>query len=562
MASHRSKTSLSGLIARAFILASLSLSPLAAHAAAPATLHGHVASAEEGAMEGVLVTVKKEGSTIALTVVSDARGEYAFPAGRLGSGKYAVKIRAVGYDLDGASSVDVVKGHDQALDLKLVPTRDLAAQLSSAEWVASAPGTEKERNGTFLRCVNCHTVERIFRSKYTTEQFQENILPRMFSYANNSIPMHPQVAPPRKRADATFNPSKFRALAERLSRVNLHDKATWDFPLRKFPRPKGKETRVVITTYDLPRQTMEPHDTYVDKQGIVWASNFGEQTLIRLDPKTGSVKEYPVPLLRPGSPTGSLGLRADEDGNLWMGNMYQAQVLKIDRKTGKMRSYPLPKELLDGTTQLSKVTPMHSKVDGKVWLTNGGMTAIHRVDVKTGKYDTFQPFKDRPKGESHNLYDVLSDKHNNGWFVDFSKEHVGVIDAKTGKIQIWEAPTKSSRPRRGMIDAQGRFWYGGFGASLIGMFDTNAKTFKEWKTPSPFSGLYDAVADRNGDVWAGGQLSDRVVRLDPKTGEMLEYLLPEKTDIRHAFVDNAPKHPTFWVGNNHGAAIIEVEPLD
>jgi virginiamycin B lyase len=57
-------------------------------------------------------------------------------------------------------------------------------------------------------------------------------------------------------------------------------------------------------------------------------------------------------------------------------------------------------------------------------------------------------------------------------------------------------------------------------------------------------------------------LSDRVSRLDPKTGEFVEYLLPRTTNIRRVFVDNSTNPVTFWVGNNHGASIIKVEPLD
>ena len=52
-------------------------------------------------MEGVLVSAKREGSNKTITVVSDAKGRYAFPASRLEPGKYAVTIRAVGYDLAG-----------------------------------------------------------------------------------------------------------------------------------------------------------------------------------------------------------------------------------------------------------------------------------------------------------------------------------------------------------------------------------------------------------------------------------------------------------------------------
>src|ERR1700732_1025050 len=86
-------------------LAWLTLVPAQAQTAA--ALSGQVSSAEEGAMEGVLVTAKKDDSTIAVTVVTNAKGEYSFPAGRLGNGHYAIAIRAAGYNLDGPKSVDI-----------------------------------------------------------------------------------------------------------------------------------------------------------------------------------------------------------------------------------------------------------------------------------------------------------------------------------------------------------------------------------------------------------------------------------------------------------------------
>src|SRR3979490_277052 len=70
----------------------------------PAALTGQVTSAEEGPMEGVLVTAKKTNSTIAITVVSDGQGRYRFPATKLDAGHYVISIRAVGYDLEGPSS--------------------------------------------------------------------------------------------------------------------------------------------------------------------------------------------------------------------------------------------------------------------------------------------------------------------------------------------------------------------------------------------------------------------------------------------------------------------------
>src|SRR5712672_1705480 len=71
------------------------------------TLSGKVSSIEEGLMEGVLVSAKKEGSTVTTTVVSNDKGEFSFPAGKLEPGKYNITIRAIGYSLVGPKTVDV-----------------------------------------------------------------------------------------------------------------------------------------------------------------------------------------------------------------------------------------------------------------------------------------------------------------------------------------------------------------------------------------------------------------------------------------------------------------------
>jgi virginiamycin B lyase len=52
------------------------------------------------------------------------------------------------------------------------------------------------------------------------------------------------------------------------------------------------------------------------------------------------------------------------------------------------------------------------------------------------------------------------------------------------------------------------------------------------------------------------------VRVDTKSGQPVEYLLPRFTNIRRVFVDNSTNPVSFWVGSNHGASIIRVEPLD
>jgi streptogramin lyase len=123
-------------------------------------------------------------------------------------------------------------------------------------------------------------------------------------------------------------------------------------------------------------------------------------------------------------------------------------------------------------------------------------------------------------------------------------------------------PKKPAGPRRGMMDAQDRIWFGEYRGNRIGMFDTKTEKFQEWDLPTPWSNPYDVVLDKNGDAWTGSMINDRVVRLDTKTGQFTEYLLPKTTNIRRVFVDNNTTPPTFWVGSNHGANIIKLEPQD
>src|SRR5450756_222160 len=164
------------------LLAIISGSAITLRGQAPfsAALAGQVTSKEEGPMEGVVVTAKKVGATIAVTVVTDAKGQYQFPASRLEPGKYALSIRAAGYDIDGAGSADIVASKTTTANLTLKKTADLAAQLSNSEWLISFPGTDQQKN-TIRACTHCHTLELAARSRHDAAQWLP-VLERMSKY--------------------------------------------------------------------------------------------------------------------------------------------------------------------------------------------------------------------------------------------------------------------------------------------------------------------------------------------------------------------------------------------
>lgn len=547
------------VVASAFVIAA---GPyfVEAQAQSAAGLTGKVTSAEEGPMEGVVVSARKDDSTITVSAVSDKQGHFSFPASRLEPGRYTLKARAVGYDLDGSNAIDVATGRVAEADLKLKKTRNLSAQLTNAEWLLSLPGTDQQKS-FLLNCNGCHTLERVVKSTHTAEEFLQ-VFERMGTYYPGSTPTKPQRLVGTARRMGPTRGGNAEAVAKWLATVNLSQQETRQYPLKTLPRLTGKSTQVIITEYDLPRPETQPHDVIVDEKGIIWYVDFGQMFLGSMDPKTGKVTEYPIPETKKGFPVGALDLEADKQGNIWVGAMYQASIAKFDKKTATFQSWSVPKEWDTDAAQLGHLAVGNSAVDGKVWIKNSDGTKIYRLDLATGKMEDLGAPVDPATGNRIGTYGLHSDSKNNIYLLDFAAGNIGKFDAKTKAFSIYPTPTPMSRPRRGRVDAQDRLWFAEYGGNAIGMLDPVSGRIQEWKVPTPWSAPYDAVADKNGDAWTGSMLTDRIARLNTKTGQFVEYPLPRSTNIRRVFVDDTRNPGTLWVGSNHGASIVKVEPLE
>jgi len=545
------------------------ISTIAFHAAsfaqsAPA-LRGEVRSAEEGAMGGVTVTATRDKSTISVTAITGDQGSYSFPADRLAPGTYGLTIRAVGYDLDGKATANVAAEQTATADLKLKKTRNLIAQLTSAEWLASWPGTDAEKR-LVADCMSCHTLERIARSNHPAEEWV-TIVPRMLRYAQNTTPLAPQMRTGESTGLLVQQPERLQRLAEYLASVNLSNSETFPYALKSLKRVSGKGTRAIITTYKLPKQTDQPHDVMGDPDGGIYFTYFGDPLLGRLDPKTGEVASYPIPILKEKAAKGALSLYHDHDGNFWVSLMYQAGGAKFDKATKSFTMLPVAPEFNRESSQQAFVAPQSSHVDGKLWVQDVASTSVYRVDLKTGKFENFKPYADiKPDsplaGRPHSIYEIFPDAQNNLYIADFSDRAIGRIDAKTGEYTFIQTPTDRSRPRRGEMDKEGRLWFAEYAVDNVAMLDTKTNRIQEWTVPTKWSLPYQAKIDKNGDLWTGGMASDRIARINTKTGDMVEYQLPANTNIRNLYIDDQTTPVSVWFGNNHGAAIVKLEPLD
>src|SRR5277367_966673 len=218
-----------------------------------------------------------------------------------------------------------------------------------------------------------------------------------------------------------------------------------------------KSTQAIVTTYDLPYEAA-PHDTLLDKAGNVWFSDFQHHVISKLDPKTGKVTRYPVPISKPGFPTGGLMITMDKDGNVWEAMMGQAQFAKLDPKTGKVSVYLAP-DWKKADTRSTMIDALHSDVDGKLWAkTSGGpdpghANKLYQFDLATEKFHEVLP----PAGKRDiAAYGLITDLDNNVYGLDNNPDQRQIwrTNAKTGRRltsifrSAWAAPGEDISTRR------------------------------------------------------------------------------------------------------------------
>lgn len=517
-------------------------------------LTGVINSQNETHMEGVLVSAKKVGGTVTVTVVTDSKGRYAFPSSRLQPGKYSLKVRAVGYDLEDPGEIELVADQRKEANLQLRGTRDLSAQLTSAEWLMSAPGTMEQKQAASCMLM-CHSLAVVMGSKYNASDLL-TIMNRMRNYAEASINEPGDLVKPVPLPYRVESPPTDTKLAAYLSSVNLSARADgkWGYELKMLPRLKGDSTRVVITEYDLPRRGFEPHDVAVDAEGMVWTPDFGGSYLGRLNPRTGEFKEWRVPVLKPGSPGYGLDIQFDNDGNPWFSMMEQGGVARFDKKKEEFSTWKVPPEYDNERVHIGMVA---IAPDGKVWFKDSRNQKVHRLDPATNRIDSYTL--------PNEFYGMRVDSHGNLFLASIARGVIGRIDAETGEITVYPTPTPDSGSRRGDMDLQDQYWFGEDRVGKIGMFDTRSTQFKEWNLPPTswaWGSSYDVAVDKNGDAWSGGQLTDYVYRLNPHTGQVTPYLMPTlEANMRRISVDKSAKSAAIWVGENHHGKIARLEAL-
>jgi len=304
----------------------------------------------------------------------------------------------------------------------------------------------------------------------------------------------------------------------------IRDYLIASFPEKPRPKPAAinGSVQVKFREWSLPTPGERPHDPLAMPDGSLWWSGQFANRLGRLDPATGEMKEYPIPIK--GGPHGLIN---DRDGNIWYAGNWGGHIGKLDVKTGEYKFYPMP-----DPKARDPHTPLFDR-DGILWFSvqNGGF--MGRLDPKSGDIKLFTP--DGPPGQQPYALRFLSDGRQ-PWFSYWGSNKIATIDPDKLELKEYVLPDNRTRIRRMGVTSDDMIWYGNWGTGKLGRLDPKTGKVTEWDGPSgPQSQPYGmTVIDDK--IWyvESNTRPNNLVRFDPKTEKFQTWQIPNGGGIvRH-----------------------------
>lgn len=296
----------------------------------------------------------------------------------------------------------------------------------------------------------------------------------------------------------------------------IYDYLATNFPAKPDRRPSlvSGDASIKITEWMVPTLGQRSRDPIEAPDGSIWWTGMWASLVGRLDPKTGAMKEYPLPpTARPHS------IVADKDGNIWYTGNSNATVGKLDPKTGKITEYK------------TKSRDPHSATfhpNGRLYFTAQGARMIGRLSPETGEITEVET--------EPNPYGIQVGPDGTLWVAHNGTNKVSSVHPDTLAIRFYEVPNTASRIRRLGFTSDGMVWYGN-SIGRIGRLNPTTGEIKEWASPSgPTSSPY-AFTVVNDVVWynESGMRPDALVRFDPKTERFQSWAIPSGVGIVRNF---------------------------
>lgn len=296
-----------------------------------------------------------------------------------------------------------------------------------------------------------------------------------------------------------------------------------------------------LTEFEIPGPHGMLHDVVALRERggkrYLWAADFQNNFLVRLDPEGGSIKRYSAP----EGQSGPHSLIPDEKGNLWVTFNLSDAIGKLDTSSGKWRVYEgFSKFSLPHSIAIDERFQVRFDIRGRLWTSLIGRNALASLDPESGEVVEYS--LPQPEGQAPSVTRaygvVMSSDQKTVWFTQVGGHAFGALDTQTGKLKFYRKLEYGSGPRRLAIDEKDILWIPLYGAGVLLKFDTETREeIGRYPLPNqssaPYVASYDPIRKK---VWIGTSNADVLYSFDPKTGTFQTWPLPRK----RAFIRSNP----------------------
>lgn len=284
------------------------------------------------------------------------------------------------------------------------------------------------------------------------------------------------------------------------------------FPVRPAPEARliPGATEVTFTEWLLPTLGSRPHDPLAAADGSIWWTGQFADRVGRLDPETGSMREFPVP-----DGSGPHGLVEDDRGIIWFTAVSGGYVGELDPVTGTIVRHPVPEG------ERGPHTPIFDENGTLFFTLQSG--SLGRLDPASGEMVV-----QRTPSDNTYPYGIQVNSRGVPWYVDFRGNRLGSVDPVTMEITEYELPDPDARPRRIALTPDDVVWYTDYARGYLGRFDPTTGEQSEWMSPGGTESRPYGIATIGNVVWysESGLRDDTLVRFDPVTEEFQTWLIP------------------------------------
>ena len=224
------------------------------------------------------------------------------------------------------------------------------------------------------------------------------------------------------------------------------------------------------------------------------------------DTKTSEFNIYEMSTkLRSGGAGGNT-MRVHPNGTVWFNAIGNNTVMRLDPKTKEFTGFEVPAGVAAGRS--ASPYGMAIAGDGKIWIALNSMSKMGRVDPVTGRIEEFDlpvqnalPRKGGP------------DRDGNVWFGLHGANHIVKIDSGTAKMSLYTPPTPDSGPYAASVDLKNNLvWVAQQQADKIARFDPRTETWIEFALANAEEDHRRLEVDQSNPnrVWWSGNNSNRI----------------------------------------------------